>query len=178
MPSAVIANEAGTPSWVWPPRTGAPYAFAAARTPASTRAAEARSRAPSASSRPTGVAPIADRSLTLTSTPHHPAHSGSRSTIEGRIASQAATRSDPGTGAPSSPTQPAPPGASPVNSAPRSRLVADTSAAIRPIGHRITVCGRPATVTGRTVSHPSRRNIPAARCCTVASNRSTPAFSA
>ena len=33
---------------------------------------------------PTGAAPIAARSLTLTSTPHQPAHSGSRSTIDGQ----------------------------------------------------------------------------------------------
>src|SRR5947209_2180071 len=39
---------------------------------------------------------MAARSLTLTSTPHHPAHSGSRSTIAGRIASQAATTSPDG----------------------------------------------------------------------------------
>ena len=39
--------------------------------------------APTASNNPIGVAPIAARSLTLTSTEHQPAHSGSRSTIDG-----------------------------------------------------------------------------------------------
>ena len=48
------------------------------------RAACASSRAPSASSAPTGVAPIALRSWAVTSIAHQPAHSGSRSTIVGQ----------------------------------------------------------------------------------------------
>ena len=81
---------------MWPPSTGTPYASLAFRSPLRTRAAKDASRAPSASSSPVGVAPIAARSLRLTNTEHQPAHSGSRSTIDGMIASQAATTSVPG----------------------------------------------------------------------------------
>ena len=104
-----------------------------------------------------GAAPIAARSLTLTSTPHQPAHSGSRSTIAGRIASHAATRSLPGTGAPSSPTcRPEP--ASPATSSPSGALVAATRSAKRPIGRRMRTCGRPATVVSWSRCQPRRAN--------------------
>ena len=140
------------------------------------RVAKDRSRAPIASSSPTGTAPIAARSFTLTSTEHQPAHSGSRSTSDGTIASQAATRSLPGTGAPSSPMKPA--GPIPCSSGPRSLLVAATNCAIRPIGQRINTCSVPATVTGLIVSQPSRWKNRCVPVCTVASNRNAPAASA
>ena len=180
-PSAVTESDAGTPSWVCPPSTGTAYAWLAWRSPARTRAANEESRAPTASSSATGTAPIAARSLTLTRTEHQPAQSGSRSTIDGIIASHAATRSLPGTGTPSSPMNPGTPAISAISgpsSGPRVLLVACARAAIRPTGHRISVWSRPATVTARAVCQPSRANIGCALTCTVASNRSTPAFSA
>src|ERR1700761_5892507 len=101
---------------------------------------------------------MAHRSLTLTSTAHQPAHSGSRSTIDGTIASHAATRSDPGTGEPSSPTNPGTP-ASPATSEPSGALDPDAQAERRPIGQRIATCGRPATVVDPALTQPSRSNI-------------------
>ena len=84
----------GTPSWVCPPSTGTPYASRGPAQPAEDPARRTpRPGRRRASSSPTGSAPIAARSLTLTRTAHQPAQSGSRSTIDGRIASQAAIRS-------------------------------------------------------------------------------------
>ena len=51
---------------------------------------------PARRSVPTGAAPMAARSFTLTSTEHHPAHHGSRSTMVGRMASVTTTTSVPG----------------------------------------------------------------------------------
>ena len=57
-------------------------------------------------------------------------------------------------------------------------MVERASAAIRPIGHRISTWSCPATVTGRTRCQPSRVNSFSVRVCTVASNRSAPSASA
>ncbi|ALE78318.1 hypothetical protein WY02_07585 [Pseudonocardia sp. AL041005-10] len=114
--------------------------------------------------------------MTLTSTPAQPAHSGSRSTIAGTIASQQATTSVPGTGAPSSPTNPA--GPRPPTSAPSGALVATTRSWTRVTGHRIVTCGAPATSQSRTRAQPSRSNRTAPAAWTSASKRRTPAASA
>ena len=85
---------------------------------------------------------MAARSLRLTSTLHHPAHSGSRSTMAGRIASQAATIALPGTGAASSPTKPrGVPVASSSSSSPSGALVASTNRWMRLIGKSTNRCG-------------------------------------
>lgn len=177
-PSAVTANDGATPSWVCPPISGKANAADPARRPTSTRAACAAVGEPSASSAPTGAAPIAARSLAPTSTPHQPAHSGSRSTIEGRMASTLASTDEPGTGAASSPTKPAPPGDRPASSSPSPAFVAPTSAATRPTGQRISTCRTPATSTLRRASQPQRANRAALSGSTVASKRSAPRRSA
>ena len=184
----VGAAERGHGQRRWPRRAGCAHrAPARPRPPRRPAGRQARGRPttgvaarPTASSRPTGVAPIAARSLRLTSTPHQPAQSGSRSTMAGRIASHAATTSVPGTGAPSSPTNPHHRrAAGPVEQlgragpwSPPPALRSGRSAS------RISTCGRPATVD--RADRPSSRAgaKSAAFGCTVASKRSAPAASA
>ena len=129
---------------------------------------------------PPGAAPIAARSLTLTSTAHQPAHSGSRSTIAGRIASHAATRSLPGTGAPSSPTKPAPPGRRLAEQRRRAgALVAATrpaKRADRPAHAHVRAAAR--ADRSRSRCQPRRAKNASLSAWTSASKRSTPAASA
>lgn len=94
------------------------------------------------------------------------------------MASHAAMRSLPGTGAPSSPRKPLPPR---LDGSPRSgasaaasiALVAWASRSIRSIGHRMSTCGWCATSRSPSRAQPSRANIDSCLACTVASNRST-----
>ena len=138
---------------------------------------------------PTGPAPIAARSLTLTSTEHQPAHS--RVALHHRRDDRVAggdhvgaghrrrrrrrrTRARPGQPGAIGRCRPARPAARPAGS-----WSSAASAARRPIGHRISTCGAPghARPAGPAASPAGGRSVPAP-AWTVASNRSAPACSA